>query len=296
MSILVTGATGNVGGAALRALRARGIEAFGTSSRPFSASSSLSSLSSSSPVRELDFLRPETFVPALRGIDRVLLVRPPALGNMSATLLPFIDAALAAGVGHFVFLSVVGAAANPLLPHTKVEKHLAARGAKATFLRAGFFAQNLTETWRADVVQDGRLLLPAGDARIAFVDARDLGEAAANLVTGPIPTGCVAFDLTGSTAVTVTALAALVSAATDALVVYERCSALRFLLHLWRRRRLPLLQAFILTLLHVGLRKNDERNGAARITDELHRLLQRPPVTMAAFVDEHRALLRRGPR
>lgn len=284
MTILVTGASGNVGSATLAALRQRNINAVGTSSRP----------PSSATTRELDFLRRETFAPALNGIRCVVLVRPPAIGNMKETLFPFIDVALAKGVEHFVFLSVVGAASNPILPHTRVEVYLAARGANATFLRAGFFAQNLTETWRADVVEDGRLLLPAGAGRVAFVDARDLGEAAAILASAPAPTGCVGVDLTGPEALTLTALATMISTATDTPVRYEACSAARFCVHLWRRRRMPMLQAFILTLLHVGLRKNDELNGAARITDELERVLRRPRRTMAAFVDEHRDLLRRS--
>lgn len=292
MTILVTGATGNVGGAALAALRARGITAIGTTSRSSPSTSSSSSPSPSASTRALDFLRPETFAPALQGIRAVVLVRPPAIGNVAATLVPFIDVALAHGVEHIVFLSVVGAAANPLLPHTKVEKHLAARGANATFLRAGFFAQNLTETWRADVVDDHRLVLPAGAGRVAFVDARDIGDAAALLAAAPPPTGCIAYDLTGPTALTLTALAALITTATNTPVHYEPCSAPHFFLHLWRRRRLPLLQAFILTLLHVGLRKNDEAAGAARITDELEHLLHRPRRTMAAFVTEHAPMLR----
>jgi uncharacterized protein YbjT (DUF2867 family) len=48
-----------------------------------------------------------------------------------------------------------------------------------TFLRAGFFAQNLGDAYRADIREHDELFVPAGDGRAAFVDVRDLGEVAA---------------------------------------------------------------------------------------------------------------------
>lgn len=280
MTVLITGATGNVGAAALAALRAAAVDVVAASSRADVAG-----------ARHLDFRDPATFGPALRGIRRLLLVRPPAMGDVKATLIPFVDAAWDAGVDHVVFLSVVGADQNPLLPHTRVEQHLARRGG-ATFLRAGFFAQNLTSTWRPDVVEDRRLFLPAGDGKVAFVDAEDLGAAAAVLLQRPPPTGCAPLDLTGEVAVSLADVAASIGAVTGSPVQYVPCSALAFFRHLWRRRHMPLAQAAILTALHVGLRKNDVEHGAARVTPTLAQLLGRPPRSMAAFIAAHADALR----
>lgn len=85
---------------------------------------------------QLDFARPRTFGPVLDGVRALFLMRPPALANTRKYIDPFVDAAEAAGVRHVVFLSLLGAEKNPLLPHRRVEKHLEASGLGWTFLRA----------------------------------------------------------------------------------------------------------------------------------------------------------------
>src|SRR6478672_1773586 len=102
--ILVTGASGNVGREVVRALRRTG-------ARVRVAHRSTAALPRAGEVDgvTLDFARPETFADAARGCSALFLVRPPAIANVKATLLPFVDEARRAGVGHIVFLSVVGA-------------------------------------------------------------------------------------------------------------------------------------------------------------------------------------------
>ena len=47
----------------------------------------------------------------------------------------------------------------------KVERHLVESGLGWTMLRAGFFAQNLADAYRQDIVEGGRIVLPAGRGR-----------------------------------------------------------------------------------------------------------------------------------
>ena len=63
-----------------------------------------------------DFLDPSSFGPALRGVDRVFLLRPPQLARPRHDFGPFVAAMERAGVRQVVFLSVRGAGSNPLLP------------------------------------------------------------------------------------------------------------------------------------------------------------------------------------
>jgi len=71
-----------------------------------------------------DFLDPSTFGPALRGVDRVFLLRPPQLARARHDFGPFVTAMQRAGVGQVAFLSVRGAESNPLLPHRQIESVL----------------------------------------------------------------------------------------------------------------------------------------------------------------------------
>ena len=79
--VLVTGATGNVG---------REVVAF-------------------------DFQDPDTFAAAAAGASDVFLLRPPAISKVRLTLHAFVDVAVDQGVGHVVFLSVIGADKNSIV-------------------------------------------------------------------------------------------------------------------------------------------------------------------------------------
>ena len=118
-TILVTGATGNVGREVVKGLLARGTRV------RVSVTDEADTRRAPSGVAEValfDFTAPETFPAAFDGVARLFLVRPPAIGNVKRDMKPAIDYAVAAGVGHVVFLSLVGAERNRLVPHAKVEK------------------------------------------------------------------------------------------------------------------------------------------------------------------------------
>jgi uncharacterized protein YbjT (DUF2867 family) len=272
--VLVTGATGNVGRAVVSALRGRGVAA-----RP-----GLRDPGDDPDAVALDLRRPETFAPAVADVSAMFLLRPPAIADVRRTLNPLIDAALAAGVRRVVFLSVVGADTRSYVPHAKVEAHLRRGPGEWTFLRAGFFAQNLGDAYRADIREHDELFVPAGDGRAAFVDARDLAEVAASALVEDGHAGR-AYTLTGPQALGFVEVAAALSAELGREIRYARPGALRYALRL-RRRGLPRMQVLVQTLLHVGL-----RFGQAEAVDPtLARLLGRSPRTLADYIRDHRAL------
>ena len=186
--LLITGATGNVGGAALRCLLAQRPAGTGLAVATRKPARNRQGLGLDVPEVNrvpFDFTKPETLAPALRGVTGLLLVRPPAISDVARYLKPVVQAAVAAGVGHVVFLSLQGAQYNPLAPHRKVEGYLKASGIRYSLLRPSFFMQNLSTTHRDDIRRHDQLLLPAGHARTSFVDADDVGEAAARLLLAP---------------------------------------------------------------------------------------------------------------
>lgn len=280
--VLVTGANGNVGREVVRALRARGAVARAVD---LSVDDVRATHGGDIDAARLDYAAPSTFAGALDGCTSLFLVRPPAIADMETTLLPFIDAGLASGIEHIVFLSVHGASSNKLVPHHAVELHLAACGAGYTFLRPGFFAQNLGTAYRADIAEDGRLFLPAGRGRVAFVDIRDVAELAALVLDDPRAHHAMAYTCTGPEAFSFEEAARLMTDVVRRPIRYEAASIGGYVRHL-HVHGLPLAQIAVQTVLHVGL-----RYGQLEVIDPtLERLLGRRPRTLATYVRESAGL------
>lgn len=278
MRVLVTAAVGNVGREVVRALVKRGTPTRGVD---LSVDAVRAMHGEDVECGFLDYEDHATFAKALDGCTSVFLVRPPAVAHMERTLLPFIDAALERGIEHIVFLSVLGAASNKLVPHHAVETHLAARHASHTLLRPGFFSQNLGGAYRDDIAIEGRLFLPAGRGRVAFVDIRDVAELAAIIFDDPLAHRGAAYTCTGPEALSLEDTARLMTDVIRRPIRYESASIAGYVRHL-HVNGLPLAQIAVQTVLHVGLRFGQ----LEKIDPTLERLLGRRPRTLAAYVRE----------
>ena len=276
--VLVTGAVGNVGREVVRAVHARGLTAR-VADLSVSAIRQMHGLDVDA-VR-LDYDDPSTFEHALDGCSELFLVRPPAVACMESTLLPFIDVALVKGIEHIVFLSALGAATNKLVPHHAVEQHLGESNVSYTLLRPSFFSQNLGAAYREDIAQDGRLFLPAGRGRVAFVDIRDVAEVAAIILEDPEPHRGAAYTCTGPEAFSFEETARLMTDVIRRPIRYECASLAGYVRHL-SERGLSLAQIAVQTVLHVGLRFGQNE----RIDPTLERLLGHRPRTLATYVRE----------
>jgi uncharacterized protein YbjT (DUF2867 family) len=196
MTILVTGATGNVGSSVVRELRDRGVpvRAFARKPADLGVEVAVGDFEDAASIRR-----------ALAGVDRVFLSSgdgPRKVEHESAV----IDAAAAAGVELVVKASThaadPGSPLPPLAWNGRSEEHLRRSGAPAVILRSGFYMTNVRGQ-----VNDGRLLAPAGDARIAMIDPRDVGAVAAAVLTGEHHAGQT-YRLTGPEAITYERIAA----------------------------------------------------------------------------------------
>ena len=273
--VLVTGALGNVGAATATALlavsadvRAGDLDPAAVAQRFPGAESAL-----------LDFLDPATFRPALANCQAVFLLRPPPIAKMKPTLNAFIDCAAEAGIRNIVFSSVQGADTNKVVPHHRVERHLMASGLAWTILRPGFFAQNLTDAYRADIRDAHRLYVPAGSGLVAFIDVKDLGEVAAQVFEDPAAHRGKGYTLTGPRAVSFVEVASLLTDALGTVIQYQPASALGYVRHL-HRRGLPVPQIAVQTILHLGLRKGDSET----VDPTIETLLGRPATDLSAFI------------
>jgi len=233
-----------------------------------------------------DFLNRATYATAVQGCDAVFLLRPPAISDTRKTLNVFLDTARIQGVEHVVFISVAGAADNPLVPHHAVEQHLQRDAIGWTILRPGFFAQNLGDAYPDDILADDRLYVPAGSGRVAFIDARDIAEVAVQVLTKPTSHQAQSYTLTGSEAITFTQVANLLTEILERPIRYQPASIWGYVTHLKRRRHLPIAQTLVQTVLHVGL-----RFGQAELVDDtLAHLLKHQPRTMRDYIQDYRSL------
>lgn len=168
-SVLLIGGTGKVGRRLADVLRRRG-HRVRTASR------------TGAEIR-FDWRDPDTYVPALAGVDAVFIVGPGSARDWSPLLHALLDRAAAAGVQRAVLLS---ARAVEFLPDGAVDR--AERALRAglipwNIVRPSHFAQNFTEAMFVPL--DGRVAAPVGDGAEPFVDVEDVAEVAATLLTDP---------------------------------------------------------------------------------------------------------------
>jgi uncharacterized protein YbjT (DUF2867 family) len=276
--ILVTGASGNVGSEVARLLAEAG--------HPVRAAArDAERLRSTFPGVDravLDFERPETYTAALRDVDRLFLVRPPAISETRRYVDPFVDAARDAGTERIAFLSLLGAEKNPVLPHRRIERHLEVSGFSYTFLRASFFMQNLSTVNRAEIRKRGVLVVPAGRGRTSFVDARDLAAVAAKALTEPGHENR-AYPLTGGEALDYFEVTNVLSEVLGTRIVYARPGVPEFV-RAARARGLP----WGLVAVMVGIYTTARLGLADTVTDDLARILNRPPTTLRKFASDLR--------
>ncbi|MFF7993533.1 NAD(P)H-binding protein [Kitasatospora xanthocidica] len=165
--ILVLGATGKTGRRLVRRLRDGGLR--------------VRAASRSSGTR-FDWDDPATWDSALAGTGAVYLVAP----EDPAPVEGFVDQAVTAGVRRFVALS--GRGLDQVGPDfgqgmAAAERAVRASGVDWAIVRANNFHQNFDEDlWHAPL-RAGRLALPIGAVPEPFVDAEDIAEVAAALLT-----------------------------------------------------------------------------------------------------------------
>ncbi len=278
-TLLVSGASGQIGGHLRAALDARGVPWIGLSRRP----------PADARWRQGDFERPVSLLPALDGVETVFLASSDH-PRQDALEIAMIEACRARGVQRIVKLSAQSAGLDPPVSfgalHVRAEQALRASGMAWTILRPVFFMQSLL--FFADQVASGKLITATGAGEVAFIDGRDVAEVAATVLARP-EDGAI-HTLTGARACSFAALAGLISASTGQRV--RHISPPRPL----ARVVLPWLSGMPRwqSNLVVDLMAAIARGAQSVPTDTVARLLGRAPRTIEDFVDEQRAAFTRG--
>jgi uncharacterized protein YbjT (DUF2867 family) len=198
--ILVTGATGQQGGAVARALLAKGQQVRVMTRHPEKAASLAKA---GAEVVQGDLTNQAILQMALRGVHGVFAMSTWVEEGMEAevrqgTMLA--DAARQAGIAHYVYTSVGSAHRNTGIPHFdskwKVEQHIRQIGLPATILRPVWFMENFTTFAKPSA--EGVIMLPMKPARkLAMVALKDIGEFGAAAFLRPNDFLGQAIDLAG---------------------------------------------------------------------------------------------------
>ncbi|MCM2357150.1 MAG: NAD(P)H-binding protein [Geobacteraceae bacterium] len=278
-TILVTGASGSLGRAAVAALTARGFSVRAASRQPLPA------IPPAVHAVRFDYTDPGTYQPALEGADGVLLIAPPLDVESPAKLNPVIDRAKALGVRHIVLNSALGVEASEDAPLRRIERHLMASGVGYTILRPNFFMENFTTGFLAPMVGQGGIYLAAGDGRTSFISTADIAAVAAEAFSGAQHGR--AYNLTGPEALDHDEVARLISQAAGRTICYHAISE-EEMLRGAMQNGLPESAARFMGLLYSIV-----RNGwAADVTDDVRLVAGRPPLSFAEFARQSAAFWR----
>jgi uncharacterized protein YbjT (DUF2867 family) len=278
-TVLLTGATGNIGKPLVQTLLSQGrsIKVLARDTDQIPSQPGVEAVKG-------DLADPTSLVQAFRGVDRLFLLTP-LVPDMVKLGLNGVRAAKAAGIKHVVRSSGLGAMEEGIAIarwHRAIEKELEASGMAWTFLRPNSFFQNLFFQAMA-IKGQSAFYTSLGEGKISLVDTRDVAQVAARALTEPGHEGR-AYDLTGPEALNGVELAAILSRVLSrtisCVVISEEAS------------KQAMAQMNMPSVIVDGLAELDAigRAGyAAALSPDLSKLLGRAGRSFEQFARDHRA-------
>jgi uncharacterized protein YbjT (DUF2867 family) len=287
--ILVTGATGSVGSYVVRELQERGASVRAFVRDTGKAAKMLGdALGENVELASGDFSDAASVRRALEGVEGVYLAcaNDPRQVEYETGV---IDAAWEAGVRRIVKLSALGAGVGSPVAfwdwHGKIEEHLRVSGLPAVVLRPAFNMTNLLGSAQG-VRQAGSLFAPAGGARVAMIDPRDIAAVAAVALTEDGHDGKT-YTLTGPEAITFERVAEELSAVAGRRIQFVSVpdeAARQSMIE----QGLPEFVAGQIVAVFGFLRRGDQN----RVTDAVRALTGHEPGGFAGFARDHAGLFR----
>ena len=176
--ILVTGATGNIGGEIVRFLTEKNTD--------FIAATSSRSIEGVDSVA-LDYADIHSLEAAMQGISTLFMVLPnhPDMITWGKNV---IDTAKKCGIKHIVRSGGSLADGNSSIGIRKIlaetDHYLKESGIDYTITAPNFFMQNFIN-FHGDEYKNGALYLPAGDGKVGWIDVRDIASVNVEVLLNP---------------------------------------------------------------------------------------------------------------
>lgn len=282
--ILVVGATGNIGSALVRALKAKGADCI-AGIRNEAKADDLRALGI--PLIDFNFDDPRSMENAFRKAERAFLMLPltPSLVEHG---LAAIRAAKEAGISFIVRSSEFRA------DRTSAELAFRAQGIvddafresdiPCAIIRPNFFMQNFSVYYRESIRRDKAIYLPQGSERISVVDVRDIADVAAELLLSPDVHLGRTYDLTGPQSLSNFEIASMLSEVLMKKVDYIPLDE-NVALDNMKQRDLPEWNIEFVASLHRYVREG----RMAEVTNAIRDITGKPPRHFGDYADDHRS-------
>ena len=280
MSIVVAGATGQLGRHVIEALLERNVPAQDIVAAGRSVDKLADFAEQGVQVRRMDYGDAASVAAALRGARRVLLVSGSEVGQRVEQHRTVIEAAKAEGVELLAYTSIANADTTGMLlaaEHKETEAILRGSGVPFVLLRNGWYLENYTGQLPGTLAQGG-LAGAAGSGRVSGAARADYAHAAAAVLVADGQAGKV-YELGGDEAFTMADLAAEITAATGKEIGYNNLPAEDYA-GLLAGAGVPAAFAEILADSDLGIARGDLLVSAG----DLRKLIGRPTTSLAEAV------------
>jgi len=226
-SILVTGASGNIGSEVVKQLLA--VTPAVSIKAAVHSRQNVKNVKDGDRVKviPIDYNELDTLREALKDVDKLFLLTPdvPNAPDLASNA---VSEAKKVGIRHIVKQSVMGADleadVGTMRLHCQVEKIIEQSGIPFTFLRPNEFMQNFINFYRPSIKGNNAFYIPLEDAKVSLVDVRDIAAIAVESLIDEDKHKNKTYLITGPEALSYHQVAEVLSNATGRKISYVNIS------------------------------------------------------------------------
>ncbi|KAF2518956.1 SDR family oxidoreductase [Flavobacterium salilacus subsp. salilacus] len=283
-TILVTGATGSLGGTTVDFLLKR-TDAPNILVLVRDAAKAADLKSKGVTLLEGDYNDYASLVKAFKGIDKLYFVSSSDIENRNSQHKNVVDAAKEAGVKHVLYTSFVRKNETETSPiasiaesHLKTEQWLEASGVNYTILKHTIYTDMIPVFLGDKLLETGIAYLPAGNGKVAFASRNDMAEVASVLLTTGGHENKV-YDITNETAVTFQDITNVITKITSKEITYVSPSSEEYIDTL-TKAGVP--AGYI--HMFAGFAEAFKQNEFDAVNNKIETILGRKPETVAEYL------------
>jgi len=276
-TILVLGATGNIGRLLIQTLRDKNTDIIAAvNQHPIEGVKTVS----------VDYSDTASLARAMQGVDTLFMLLP-AHPDMVVWGKNIIAAAKQSSIKHIVRSSSQIAYSAETFDFMKsvreTDEDVVKSGIDYTITLPQFFMQNLSTMMAADY-RDGALYLPAGDGEIGWVDVRDIAAVTAEILINPSAYKNQRIVISGSETLSYHEVVARMNEVLDKKSTYIPISD-EAAIEAMETNGFP---TFFINVL-MDLNRAVAQHRAATLSDSIKRITGKEPIAFREFVKDHRA-------